>query len=102
MVYESTRRLLSFCHELDTVNVGANFPQCFLTSVHTICRMGIECFTYLNTLLEPPMAPTVILAMNRGKSLVRGTSDIVSPHGVPVHLLDRYVQHFYVIIAAFA
>lgn len=53
--------------------------------------LDIECFTYLNALLESPMAPTVILATNRGKSLVRGTTDIVSPHGIPVDLLDRLV-----------
>jgi len=52
--------------------------------------LDIECFTYLNALLESPMAPTVILATNRGNSLVRGTPDIVSPHGIPVDLLDRY------------
>lgn len=40
------------------------------------------------------MAPTVILATNRGMSLVRGTDDIVSPHGVPVDLLDRYADFF--------
>lgn len=56
--------------------------------------LDIECFTYLNALLESPMAPTVILATNRGHSLVRGTTDIVSPHGVPVDLLDRYIKHF--------
>ena len=53
--------------------------------------LDIECFTYLNALLESPMAPTVILATNRGHSLVRGTTDIVAPHGIPVDLLDRYV-----------
>jgi len=53
--------------------------------------LDIECFTYLNALLESPMAPTVILATNRGNALVRGTIDIVSPHGVPVDLLDRLV-----------
>ena len=52
--------------------------------------LDIECFTYLNSLLESPMAPTVILATNRGHSLVRGTTDIVSPHGIPVDLLDRF------------
>lgn len=52
--------------------------------------LDIECFTYLNALLESPMAPTVVLATNRGNALVRGTSDIVSPHGIPVDLLDRY------------
>lgn len=51
--------------------------------------LDIECFTYLNALLESAMAPTVILATNRGNALVRGTTDIVSPHGVPVDLLDR-------------
>ena len=51
--------------------------------------LDIECFTYLNALLESPMAPTVILATNRGNALVRGTQDLVAPHGIPVDLLDR-------------
>ena len=51
--------------------------------------MDIECFTYLNSLLESPMAPTVVLATNRGKALVRGTTDITSAHGIPTDLLDR-------------
>ena len=55
--------------------------------------LDIECFTYLNSLLESPMAPTVILATNRGKALVRGTTDIYSPHGIPLDLLDRCVHH---------
>jgi len=58
----------------------------FIDEVH---MLDIECFTYLNSLLESSMSPTVILATNRGKSLIRGTTDIVSPHGVPVDLLDR-------------
>jgi len=58
----------------------------FIDEVH---MLDIECFTYLNALLESPMAPTVIFATNRGNSLVRGTTDVVSPHGVPVDLLDR-------------
>ena len=51
--------------------------------------LDIECFTYLNILLESPMAPTVVLATNRGTALVRGTTDIISAHGVPSDLLDR-------------
>jgi RuvB-like protein 1 (pontin 52) len=62
----------------------------FIAEVH---MLDIEYFTYLNALLESPMAPTVILATNRGQTPVRGTSDIVSPHGIPVDLLDRYGQH---------
>jgi RuvB-like protein 1 (pontin 52) len=58
----------------------------FIDEVH---MLDIECFTYLNTLLESAMAPTVILATNRGMSTVRGTDDIVAAHGVPGDLLDR-------------
>ena len=57
------------------------------TQVH---MLDIECFTYLNALLESPMAPTVIFATNRGHTLVRGTTDVYSAHGIPVDLLDRY------------
>lgn len=56
--------------------------------------LDIECFTYLNILLESPLAPTVVLATNRGTSLVRGTSDVISAHGVPADLLDRLVPYF--------
>ena len=58
----------------------------FIDEVH---MLDLECFTYLNSLLETQMAPTVILATNRGRARVRGTEDIVAPHGVPVDLLDR-------------
>ena len=62
-------------------------------SIHQVHMLDIECFTYLNALLESPMAPTVILATNRGNTLVRGTTDIVAPHGIPTDLLDRCVSH---------
>ena len=61
--------------------------------IDEVHMLDIKCFTYLNVLLESPMAPTLILATNHGQSLIRGTSDIISPHGVQVDLLDRYVQH---------
>ncbi|KAH8105467.1 RuvB-like helicase 1 [Cristinia sonorae] len=57
----------------------------FIDEVH---MLDVECFTYLNALLESQMAPTVIFATNRGNSIIRGT-DISSPHGIPVDLLDR-------------
>lgn len=50
--------------------------------------LDIECFTYLNRALESSLAPIVILATNRGMSTIRGT-DLISPHGIPVDLLDR-------------
>ncbi|KAF6741609.1 TIP49 C-terminus-domain-containing protein [Ephemerocybe angulata] len=58
----------------------------FIDEVH---MLDIECFTYLNALLEDRMTPTVIFATNRGNSVVRGTTDIVSAHGITVDLLDR-------------
>lgn len=57
----------------------------FVDEVH---MLDIECFTFLNRALESTLAPIVILATNRGMSTIKGT-DIVSPHGVPVDLLDR-------------
>jgi RuvB-like protein 1 len=45
-------------------------------------------FTYLNRALESKLAPVVIFATNRGYCAIKGT-DISSPHGVPIDLLDR-------------
>lgn len=51
--------------------------------------LDIECFTYLNRALESSISPIVILASNRGKTVVRGTGDIVAAHGIPPDLLAR-------------
>jgi len=58
----------------------------FVDEVH---MLDIECFTYLHRALESTISPIVIFATNRGKSTIRGTQDIVSPHGIPIDLLDR-------------
>ena len=57
----------------------------FIDEVH---MLDIECFTYLHRALESPLAPIVIFATNRGRCLIRGT-EILSPHGMPLDLLDR-------------
>lgn len=57
----------------------------FIDEVH---MLDMECFTYLNRALESPFSPIVIFATNRGMCTIRGT-DIKSPHGIPVDLLDR-------------
>jgi len=57
----------------------------FIDEVH---MLDIECFTYLNRALESTLAPIVVFATNRGMCTVRGT-EVISPHGVPVDLLDR-------------
>ncbi|KAG0045494.1 RuvB-like protein 1 [Gryganskiella cystojenkinii] len=58
----------------------------FIDEVH---MLDIECFTYLNRALESTLSPIVVFATNRGVCAIRGTEDIVSPHGIPVDLLDR-------------
>mmetsp|Transcript_17716 Transcript_17716/g.2455 ORF Transcript_17716/g.2455 Transcript_17716/m.2455 type:complete len:102 (+) Transcript_17716:987-1292(+) len=50
--------------------------------------LDIESFTFLNRALESTLAPIVILATNRGICTIKGT-DMISPHGIPVDLLDR-------------
>jgi RuvB-like protein 1 (pontin 52) len=57
----------------------------FIDEVH---MLDIECFTYLNKALESSLAPIVIMATNRGMAPIRGT-EIISPHGIPLDLLDR-------------
>ena len=57
----------------------------FVDEVH---MLDIECFTYMNRALESNLAPIVILATNRGICQIKGT-DMRSPHGIPVDLLDR-------------
>merc|ERR1712032_560207 len=59
----------------------------FIDEVH---MLDIECFTYLNRALESSLAPIVVFAANRGVCQIRGT-DMKSPHGIPVDLLDRLV-----------
>lgn len=57
----------------------------FIDEVH---MLDIECFAFLNKALESPLAPIVIFATNRGVCTIKGT-DMRSPHGIPVDLLDR-------------
>uniref|UniRef100_A0A7S2L7W5 RuvB-like helicase n=1 Tax=Leptocylindrus danicus TaxID=163516 RepID=A0A7S2L7W5_9STRA len=57
----------------------------FIDEVH---MLDIECFTFLNRALESTLSPIVVFATNRGVCRIRGT-DVLSPHGIPVDLLDR-------------
>ncbi|KAJ5779310.1 hypothetical protein N7457_007030 [Penicillium paradoxum] len=58
----------------------------FIDEVH---MLDIECFTYLNRALESSISPIVILASNRGHTVIRGTDDISAAHGIPPDLLAR-------------
>lgn len=57
----------------------------FIDEIH---MLDIESFSFLNRALESELAPIVIMASNRGFTKIRGT-DIVSPHGMPLDILDR-------------
>ena len=57
----------------------------FVDEIH---MLDIEAFAFLNRALESEMAPIIIFASNRGFSKIRGT-DLISPHGIPMDLLDR-------------
>lgn len=58
----------------------------FIDEVH---MLDIECFTYLNRALESSISPIVILASNRGNTVIRGTDGITAPHGIPPDFLAR-------------
>jgi len=57
----------------------------FIDEVH---MLDIECFSFLGRALEHDLAPIVIMASNRGVSVIRGTN-YEAPHGIPIDLLDR-------------
>eukprot|EP00834_Sanchytrium_tribonematis_P004134 NODE_187_length_13529_cov_1.102606.p6 type:complete len:357 gc:universal NODE_187_length_13529_cov_1.102606:7656-6586(-) len=56
--------------------------------IDEVNMLDIECFSFLNRMLEDEFAPIVIMASNRGNVKIRGTN-IKSPHGIPLDLLDR-------------
>lgn len=57
----------------------------FIDDAH---MLDIESFSFLARAMESDLAPIIILATNRGIARIRGT-DIESPHGMPLDLLDR-------------
>jgi len=56
--------------------------------IDEVSMLDIETFAFLNRAMEQELSPIMIFATNRGITTIRGT-DIVSPHGIPLDLLDR-------------
>lgn len=56
--------------------------------IDEVYMLDLECFSFLNRAIESTSAPIVIMASNRGKSKVIGTTT-VSPHGIPFDMLQR-------------
>ncbi|WP_069807477.1 RuvB-like helicase [Vulcanisaeta thermophila] len=59
----------------------------FIDDVH---MLDIETWAFLSRAMESELSPIIIMATNRGITKIRGT-DIESPHGVPLDMLDRLV-----------
>jgi RuvB-like protein 2 len=57
----------------------------FIDEVH---MLDLECFSFLNRIIESELSPLLIMASNRGNVPIRGTK-LSSPHGIPFDLLDR-------------
>jgi len=57
----------------------------FIDDVH---MLDIEALSFLSRAIESEFSPIIILATNRGITRIRGT-EIESPHGLPLDLLDR-------------
>jgi len=52
--------------------------------------LDLEAFSFLGRAIESELVPIIILATNRGVTSIRGT-DIKSPMGFPLDLIDRSV-----------
>jgi len=52
--------------------------------------LDLEAFSFLGRALESELVPIIILATNRGVTIIRGT-DVKSPMGFPLDLVDRSV-----------
>lgn len=50
--------------------------------------LDLECFSFLNRAIESDLSPILVIATNKGHECIRGTQ-IKSPHGIPIDLLDR-------------
>jgi TBP-interacting protein len=57
----------------------------FIDEAH---MLDVESFAFLARALEEEFAPVLVLATNRAITTVKGT-DIKSPHGIPIDMLDR-------------
>ena len=61
----------------------------FIDEVH---MFDIECFTYLNKVLESPLGPIIIFATNRGICTIRRT-DSKYPHGIPIRSFRQFINY---------
>ena len=73
---------------IDNVQYATSAARYKVYIIDEVHMLDTECFTFLNIALESTLSPIVVFAINRGVCTIRGT-DVLSPHGIPVDLLDR-------------
>jgi TBP-interacting protein len=57
----------------------------FIDDAH---MLDLESYAFLSKIMESEFSPLIIMATNRGITKIYGT-DIESPHGIPLDILDR-------------
>ena len=60
----------------------------FIDEVH---MLDVESFAFLSRVMEDPFAPVIVMASNRGRVKIRGSTDVndVQIFGIPADVLDR-------------
>lgn len=74
----------------DWVDSGKAFIHPGVLFIDDAHLLDLEAFSFLGRAMESELVPIIILATNRGVARIRGT-DIRSPLGFPVDLIDRSV-----------
>jgi len=72
------------------VDEGKSFIHPGVLFIDDSHLLDLEAFSFLGRAIESELVPIIILATNRGVTTIRGT-DVKSPMGFPLDLIDRSV-----------
>ncbi|NWF86792.1 RuvB-like helicase [Candidatus Bathyarchaeota archaeon] len=72
------------------IDTGKGFIHPGVLFIDDSHLLDLEAFSFLGRAMESELVPIIILATNRGVAKIRGT-DIKSPLGFPIDLIDRSV-----------
>lgn len=72
------------------IDTGKGFIHPGVLFIDDSHLLDLEAFSFLGRAMESELVPIIILATNRGIAKIRGT-DIKSPLGFPIDLIDRSV-----------
>jgi TBP-interacting protein len=72
------------------IDTGKGFIHPGVLFIDDAHLLDLEAFSFVGRAMESELVPIIILATNRGVAKIRGT-DIKSPLGFPIDLIDRSV-----------